>query len=154
MAKTFFIQVQNLVCWYLLLCRSHLDAVSTNIGNIEVAPGVSGFLPEVFLKSRNCDNKKYRSNGWFLSCTVIPVNALFFYFFCVSICFTSDLKPFLRLKGTKPKLTILWSTHGNVNKLGKLSKTQDKALFCDRKLMVTLRKRRHKFQLEMVIKLH
>ena len=68
----------------------------------------------------------------------------FFKFFCVSSCFNSDLKPLLRLKGTKPKLTVLWSTHSNVNKSGKLSKTQDKALFCNRKLMVTLRKGRHK----------
>ena len=59
MAKTFFVRVQNLVCWYLLLCRSHLDVVSTNIGNIEVAPRVSGFLPKVFLRSKNCDNIKY-----------------------------------------------------------------------------------------------
>ena len=134
------------MCWYMLLCRSHLDVVSTNIGNIEVVPGVSGFLPKVFLKSKNCDNIKYRCNSWFLSCAVIPVRALiFFYIFCVSSCFNSDLKPLLRLKGTKPKLTILWSTHSNVNKSGKLSKTQDKGLFCNRKLMVTLRKGRHKF---------
>ena len=46
------------MCWYVLLCRSHLDVVSTNIGNIEVIPGVSGFLPKVFLKSKNCDNIK------------------------------------------------------------------------------------------------
>ena len=65
----------------MLLCRSHLDVVSTNIGNIKVAPGVSGFLPKVFLKSKNCDNIKYRSNGWFLFCTMIPVKAFFFYFF-------------------------------------------------------------------------
>ena len=125
MAKTFFIQVQTLVCWCtcLLLCRSHLDVVSTNIGNIEVAPWVSGFLPKVFLKSKNCDNIKYRSNGWFLSCT-IPVKALFFlYFLCLKLFHNTsqglfftffvsqavlphDLKPFLRLKGTKPKLVV------------------------------------------------
>ena len=72
------------MCWYVLLCRSHLDVVSTNIGNIEVVPGVSGFLPKVFLKSKNCDNIKYRCNSWFLSCAVIPVRALIFFTFFVS----------------------------------------------------------------------
>ena len=74
------------MCWYVLLCRSHLDVVSTNIGNIEVVPGVilQGFLPEVFLKSKNCDNIKYRCNSWFLSCAVIPVRALIFFYFFVS----------------------------------------------------------------------
>ena len=98
MAKTFFIQVQNLVCWYLLLCRSHLDVVSTNIENIEVAQGISGLLPKVFLKTKNCDNIKYRCNGWFLSRTVIPVKAFFFFYFFVSqAVLPHDLKPFLRL---------------------------------------------------------
>ena len=55
--------------------------MSTNIENIEVALGVSGFLPKVFLKSKNYDNIKYRSNGWFLSCTVIPAKAFFLLFF-------------------------------------------------------------------------
>ena len=68
----------------MLLCRSHSDVVSTNIGNIEVVPGVSGFLPKVFLKSKNCDNIKYRCNSWFLSCGVIPVRALIFFYFFVS----------------------------------------------------------------------
>ena len=72
------------MCRYVLLCRSHLDAVSTNIGNIEVIPGASGFLPRVFLKSKNCDNIKYQCNSWFLSCAVIPVRALIFLNFFVS----------------------------------------------------------------------
>ena len=137
----------------MLLCRSHLDVVSTNIGNIEVVSGVSGFLPKVFLKSKNCDNLKHRCNSWFLSCAVIPVRAFkFVLLFCVSSCFNSDLKQLLRLKGTKPKLTILWSTHSNVNKSGKLSKTQDKALFRNRKLMVTLRKGKTNFNLRWQLK--
>ena len=64
----------------------HLDVVSTNIGNIEVVPGVSGFLPKVFLKSKNRDNIKYQCNSWFLSCAVIPVRALiFFTFLCLKL---------------------------------------------------------------------
>ena len=35
----FFIQVRNLMYRYLLPYRSHLDIVTTNIGNIKVALG-------------------------------------------------------------------------------------------------------------------
>ena len=72
------------MCWYVLLCRSHLDVVSMTIGNIELVPGVSGYLPKVFLKSKNCDNIKYQCNSWLLSCAVIPVRALNFFYFFVS----------------------------------------------------------------------
>ena len=38
----FFIQVRNMGATFVLRCRTHLDIVPADTGNVEVAPG--GFL--------------------------------------------------------------------------------------------------------------